>query len=203
MRMILAYENSLSRDFAAHYLAGSDPMLDIHSAASLAQSIALANRLDRLDVVALDLGLQDLDGLAGLRRFKRDCRHDVPVVLTGARPGSITVSLLASAGGAGFLPYHMSAEALIGALRLVAAGERYVPAEMVTTRGVPQSGITLTMRERDVLSGLRSGLSNKEIADNLSLSEVTVKHHIKSLRGKLGARNRVHAVCRANELDIT
>ena len=58
------------------------------------------------------------------------------------------------------------------------------------------------MREHDVLSGLRSGLSNKEIADNLSLSEVTVKHQIKSFRGKLGARNRVHAVCRADELDI-
>ena len=83
MRMILAYENSLSRDFAASHLAGSDPLLDIHPAASLAQSITLANRLDRLDVVALDLGLHDLDGLTGLRRFKRDCRHDVPVVLTG------------------------------------------------------------------------------------------------------------------------
>ena len=202
MRMILAYENSLSRDFAASHLAGSDPLLDIHSAASLAQSVTLANRLDRLDVVALDLGLHDLDGLAGLRRFKRDCRHDVPVVLTGAQPGPISAHVLVSAGGAGFLPYHMSADALLGALRLVAAGERYIPAEMVVNRGVPHSDIALTMRERDVLSGLRSGLSNKEIADNLSLSEVTVKHHIKSLRGKLGARIRVHAVCRANELYI-
>ncbi len=52
------------------------------------------------------------------------------------------------------------------------------------------------MREHNVLSGLRPGLSNKDIADNLSLSEITVKHHIKSLRGKLGARNRVYAVCR-------
>ena len=58
------------------------------------------------------------------------------------------------------------------------------------------------MRKREVLSGLRSGLSNKEIDDNLSLSEVTIKHHIKSLRSKLGAWNRVHAVCCANELDI-
>ncbi len=58
------------------------------------------------------------------------------------------------------------------------------------------------MREHDVLSELWSGLSNKEIADNLSLSEVTVKHHIMSLRGKLGAWNRVHAVCQANELHI-
>jgi len=202
MHMILAYENSLSRDFAARHLAGSDPVLVIHSAASLAQSIALANRMDRLDVVALDLGLHDLDGLAGLRRFRRDCRHDVPVVLTGARPGPITANVLVAAGGAGFLPYHMSPDALLGALRLVAAGERYIPAGMVVARGMAQRDINLTMRERDVLTGLRSGLSNKEIADNLSLSEVTVKHHIKSLRGKLGARNRVHAVCRANELDI-
>ena len=127
----------------------------------------------------------------------------MPVVLTGAQPGQITANVLVAAGGAGFLPYHMSADALLGALRLVAAGERYILAEMAVTRGVPHSDITLTMRERDVLSGLRSGLSNKEIADKLSLSEVTVKHHIKSLRGKLGARNRVHAVCRANELDIS
>lgn len=203
MRMILAYENSLSRDFASRHLATSDLVLDIHTAASLAQSIALANRLDRIDVVALDLGLHDLGGLAGLRRFRRDCRHDVPVVLTGAQPRQITVNVLLAAGGAGFLSYHMSADALLGALRLVAAGERYIPADLVVTRGVPESDIALTMRERDVLTGLRSGLSNKEIADNLSLSEVTVKHHIKSLRGKLGARNRVHAVCRANELDIS
>ena len=85
---------------------------------------------------------------------------------------------------------------------MLAAGERYLPADMVVRRGVPAGDIILTMREHDVLSGLQSGLSNKEIADNLSLSEVTVKHHIKRLRGKLGAWNRVHAVCRANELDI-
>ena len=49
-----------------------------------------------------------------------------------------------------------------------------LPADMVVRRGVPAGDIILTMREHDVLSGLRSGLSNKEIADNLSLSEVTV-----------------------------
>ena len=96
----------------------------------------------------------------------------------------------------------MSSDALLGALRVLAAGERYLPADMVVRRGVPADDIVLMMREHDVLLGLRSGLSNKEIADNLSLSKVTVKHQINSLRGKLGARNRVHAVCRAKELDI-
>ena len=61
----------------------------------------------------------------------------------------------------------------------------------------------LTGREHDVLSGLLTESSNKEIARNLSLSEVTIKHHLKSLRSKLGARNRTHAVCRAIELGIS
>jgi len=60
----------------------------------------------------------------------------------------------------------------------------------------------LTGREQEVLEGLLSGNSNKEIARKLRLSEVTIKHHLKSLRSKLGARNRTHAVCRAIELGI-
>ena len=61
----------------------------------------------------------------------------------------------------------------------------------------------LTGREHDVLSGLLAGSSNKEIARSLNLSEVTIKHHLKSLRSKLGAKNRTHAVCRAIELGIS
>ena len=57
-------------------------------------------------------------------------------------------------------------------------------------------------RERDVLNGLLAGHSNKEIARAHGLSEVTIKHHLKSLRAKLEARNRTHAVCRATELRI-
>ena len=202
MRLLLAYENGLSRDFAARHLGATDPEVAITTAASLAQGIELANRLSSLDAVALDLEMPDMNGLSGLRQFHQKCRHSAPIAVMHSQPGTITASGLIAAGGAGFLPYHMSPDALLGALRVLAAGERYLPADMVIGRGVPGGDISLTMREHDVLSGLRSGLSNKEIADNLSLSEVTVKHHIKSLRGKLGARNRVHAVCRANELDI-
>ena len=61
----------------------------------------------------------------------------------------------------------------------------------------------LTGREHDVLSGLLTESSNKEIARNLSLSEVTIKHHLKSLQSKLGARNLTHAVCRAIKLGFS
>lgn len=57
-------------------------------------------------------------------------------------------------------------------------------------------------RGGDVLNGLLTGLSKKEIAREHGLSELKIKHHLKSLRSKLGARNRTHAVCRAIELGI-
>ena len=87
---------------------------------------------------------------------------------------------------------------------LLKVGEQYVPAELFDQEeqtGPNQDG-WLTGRERDVLNGLLSGKSNKEIARAYGLSEVTIKHHLKNLRSKLGARNRTHAVCRAIELGL-
>ena len=200
MDVLVAFENSFSRDFAQHHLARSDPKITIITAGSLEQALVLANQSDRLGAVALDLQMPDMGGLQGLRRFRRDCRHRPPVAVMDAQRKALSVSDLVAAGGSGFLPYNLTAETFLGALRLIMAGERYVPVEMAL--GAAGPGIDLTRREHDVLAGLRDGMSNREIAGRLALSEVTVKHHIKSLRGKLGARNRLHAVCRANELQI-
>jgi DNA-binding NarL/FixJ family response regulator len=75
-----------------------------------------------------------------------------------------------------------------------------LPADMIADDTIQSNNQFLTEREHDVLSGLLAGSSNKEIARNLNLSEVTIKHHLKSLRSKLGARNHTLAVCRAIEL---
>lgn len=203
MKILVAYENSLSREFARHHLAIADPGLSILTASSLDQSISVANGCDHLGVVALDVEMPDMDGLNGLRRFMRSCRHSPVLALMGPDIRAVTARELIAAGGAGFLPYHLSADALLGALKLLHAGERFIPSEMAVGRSGAIGTIALTNREREVLHGIRSGQSNKEIAGELSLSEVTVKHHIKSLRGKLGARNRAHAVCLADELQLS
>ena len=78
-----------------------------------------------------------------------------------------------------------------------------MPADMIADDALQSNNQFLTGREHDVLSGLLTESSNKEIARNLSLSEVTIKHHLKSLRSKLGARNRTNAVCRAIEFGIS
>ncbi|MEX0503292.1 LuxR C-terminal-related transcriptional regulator [Alphaproteobacteria bacterium LSUCC0719] len=205
MRVLLALENSLSRDFVQNHLLQShrtpaDRDLSILTAASLAEAIVLANEMSDLALAVLDLQIPDMQGLHGLKRFRRDCRHRIPLAVMDARSSKVSVADLTAAGVAGFLSYNLAPDAFLGAIRLLIAGERYFPVDMITS--APPLAIHLTRREHDVLKGLRDGLGNRDIASSLALSEVTVKHHIKSLRGKLGARNRLHAVCRANELQI-
>ena len=90
------------------------------------------------------------------------------------------------------------------AVTLMAEGEIFIPTnfslQKSTNNFVPSDW--LTKREQNMLDGLLAGKSNKEIARSYGLSEVTVKHHLKSLRVKLGAKNRTHAVCRAIELGL-
>ena len=78
-----------------------------------------------------------------------------------------------------------------------------MPADMIADDALQSNNQFLTGREHDVLSGLLTESSNKEIARNLSLSEVTIQHHLKSLRSKLGARNLKHVACRAIKLGIS
>ena len=157
-----------------------------------------------LSVVALDTEMSDMEGLKGLKQMVLQCAEKVPVALIGPmRTGNELRDYLA-AGANGYLPYSLGTEALIAALRILAVGETYVPVEMMSADNqlTKKQNDWLTGRERDVLNGLLTGLSNKEIAREHGLSEVTIKHHLKSLRSKLGARNRTHAVCRAIELGI-
>jgi len=91
------------------------------------------------------------------------------------------------------------------ALRIMVAGEIYFPTIMDNEAQVSSKDYFtkwLTNREKEVLKGLLNGESNKEMARTHDLSEVTIKHHLKSLRSKLGAKNRTHAVCRAIELGL-
>jgi DNA-binding NarL/FixJ family response regulator len=99
-------------------------------------------------------------------------------------------------------------EALLSAVRLIFAGERYVPAESLLAEALSTSGSpsldgeidpalpNLTERESDVLERLLDGLTNKEIGRALGVQEITVKLHLRSVYRKLGVRNRTQAVRR-------
>ena len=152
-------------------------------------------------MIGLDVEMSDMDGLAGLERVRDACFHPVPIALIGPMVKRWVIRDMLGVKVAGYLTYSMSSAAILNAIKLIASGEIFVPADMMDDDIYAHSQF-LTRREHDVLSGLLAGRSNKEMARNLNLSEVTIKHHLKSLRSKLGARNRTHAVCRAIELGI-
>lgn len=204
MKILLGYGNSLVRDFIRDHMAENEPDMTLLTAGTLRETVQLAAQATGLNVIGLDLELSDMDGLAGLDAIRMQIPSELPIALIGPLRPTAEVHDMLQRGASGYLPYSLGTASMLAALRVLAAGETYVPVEMMA-RQEPvrhKSSGYLTGRERDVLNGLLAGQSNKEIARVHGLSEVTIKHHLKSLRAKLGARNRTHAVCRAVELGI-
>jgi two-component system, NarL family, nitrate/nitrite response regulator NarL len=85
-------------------------------------------------------------------------------------------------------------------VQIMASGEVFAPISLLQDEDPPEGALaTLTRRETDVLRGICEGKSNKEIARDLELQEVTVKLHVKTLSRKLGAKNRTHAAMIARD----
>ena len=134
MNIHFAYANSLSRNFARHHLAGSESDISVTTSGSLAAAIEATNNLETLDAVMLDMQMPDMNGLQGLRNFRHSCRHKAPIALTAASMDTLSSDNIMGAGAAAFLPYGMEPDALVTVLRLIIAGEPYMPAAMRTRR---------------------------------------------------------------------
>lgn len=202
MNVLFGFANSLSREFAQQHLATDGDLQRVMTVDTFAEAIKTVRADPSFDVVVLDLAMADMDDIQSIKKFQHDCGEKIPLAVMGLQSNGKEIRDLLIAGVDGYFPYSMSAKAMIGALKLLAAGETYVPTTIMAEQTAKNVRSLLTTREQEVLSGLLSGRSNKEIAGQLNLSEVTIKHHLKGLRSKLGARNRTHAVCRAIELGI-
>lgn len=206
MRILFGYANGVCRDFVQNHLLDDLSKVQVMTASTLAQCIDLASDATNLDVVALDLNMPDMNGVQGYSRMRKVLKKDVPIALMDHALNPKQMRDALRVGVAGFLPYSMASDALLSALRLMASGEIFIPvvtiAENIQHIKPDAKDEFLSSREREVLDGLLAGQSNRQIADRIGLSEVTIKYHLKSLRSKLGARNRTHAALRAIELGI-
>jgi DNA-binding NarL/FixJ family response regulator len=138
-----------------------------------------------------------MDGLQGLERMKV-ANGDKPVaILSGTASPQIAKDAIA-AGAAGFVPKTLGAKSMVSAIRFMAAGETFVPYEFMQQVDA-KTVANLTERETEVLRGLCEGKSNKEIARDLDLQEVTIKLHVKTLCRKLDAKNRTQAAMIARD----
>jgi DNA-binding NarL/FixJ family response regulator len=150
-------------------------------------------REHRPDVTLMDIRMPNVNGLDAVSAIMREFPTARIVILTTVG-GDVQALRAFKAGAAGYLLKNMLRKDLIDTIRLVHAGKRRIPPEIAKELAEHSMDDALTTREIDVLRGVARGNSNGGIASELSISEHTVKNHVKSILSKLRASDRTHAV---------
>lgn len=182
-------------------ILGTQPDLQVAGAAASGQeALALFGQLQP-DVVLLDLEMPGMDGVELIRQL-RQTQAEVRVVVFTAFDTDERILSALQAGAKGYLLKGAPRTELFEAIRVVHQGgsllQPVVASRLLNQIATPSPGETpveeLTQREQEVLQLLAQGKQNKEIAAELAITERTVKFHISSILGKLGAGNRTEAV---------
>jgi DNA-binding NarL/FixJ family response regulator len=209
--VLIADDQALVRDGFGMILSAQPDIELVGEAADGAEAIRATREL-RPDVVLMDIRMPNVDGIEATAAICRETGAKVLVLTTFDLDEYVYEAL--RAGASGFLLKDMRRNELVEAVRVVAAGEallaptvtRRLIADVVgrarhTPAGPRPDGrlASLTARETDTLRQVARGLSNAEIAQELYVTEHTVKTHVSSLLSKLGLRDRVQAVVLAYE----
>jgi DNA-binding NarL/FixJ family response regulator len=206
-RVLLADDQELVRAGFRMILETQADIEVVGDAGDGVEAVAVTRRLQP-DVVLMDIRMPNLDGLQATKQLMAAGSASRVVILTTFDLDEYVYQAL-SAGASGFLLKNAPPEQLIGAVRVVAAGDALL-APSITRRVIQQFArlpvpggadalAGLTERERQVLQLVARGLSNAEIAAELFVSDATVKSHVAHLLSKLRLRDRVQAVVLAYE----
>jgi DNA-binding NarL/FixJ family response regulator len=145
------------------------------------------------DIVLMDLEMPDMSGIEAIVAIRAALPQTHVIVLT-AHGSDAHILRALNAGAAGYLLKDGLRKELVDTIRRVHAGHRGISPAVAQRIVEHQADDALTERELDVLMSVAAGNSNKMVADKLSISEETVKSHVRSILSKLGANDRTHAV---------
>lgn len=201
LRIFVVDDHSLFRQGVIHTVMEEPDMTVVGEAGTAASAIEKVR--DTLpEIVLLDLRLPDRSGLEVITTLRAECPYSRVIALTVVEDEEALLEAL-KRGASGYLLKGISGSDLVRVIRSVASGETYVSPtmagclfqEMAHPSGAtgPWGTDTLTEREAEILKLVAQGLTNKEVADRLYLSEKTVKHYMTNILQKLQVRNRVEA----------
>jgi two-component system nitrate/nitrite response regulator NarL len=182
MKILLADDHHLVREAIASYLTRAATDISCVEASDFPQARERLEDDDGFDLVILDCRIPGMKGLAGLDEVKERLPETPVALMSGAMDAEEAERAL-ERGAAGVIMKNLRGTAPLTALRLMAAGETYVPRAVVNALGNSLAGRhtarrsfdNLTPREMDCLEQLVRGLPNREIAERLAISAVTVK----------------------------
>jgi DNA-binding NarL/FixJ family response regulator len=200
VRLLLADDHDLFREAIAA-MVEADGAIKVVTASDFDGALQILQGAT-FDLVLLDYAMPGMNGLAGLDAARAAAPGTPVAVISGTTRRDLAEEALAR-GAVGFVPKTLGVRAMIAAVKRMAGGETFAPLTMLEL--APELGSQLdelTRRELEVLQGICAGKSNKEIARDLDVQEVTIKLHVKTLSRKLGAKNRTHAAMIARDAGL-
>lgn len=202
MHILLADDHDMVRETISAYLE-SEGGAEVALAIDLAGALQTIRQDGPFDLVLLDFQMPGMNGLTGLIQAISANKGGRVAILSGSAPAKTAREAL-EAGAIGFIPKTMGAQSLLNAVRFMSSGEVYMPVELMREEEATDHPLAekLSPRELEVLESLCKGLSNKEIARELDLQEVTIKLHVRTLCRKLDAKNRTQAALTAKEAGL-
>lgn len=209
MKVLLADDHALFREGVRLVLESlvSDPM-EIVEACDFVQALALVRDGGAFDIGLVDLNMPGMDGFSGIEAIRR-ASPDLYLVVVSASEDPRDIRRALDCGAHGYIAKSSSSAAMMDGIRSVLEGETFisppVPLPASAGAGDPDSEklkAALTPRQRDVLAMLRQGKSNKEIARDLNLAEITVKLHVTAILRALGVDNRTQAAILASKMGV-
>ena len=209
-RMIIADDHELSRAGLRSMLAGERWLELVGEASNGREAVELCRQLHP-DLALLDVRMPEMDGLAATRSIKQACPKTSVLIITTHEHSDYLVAAL-KAGAAGYMLKDVTRQELLSAVRRVLRGESIIDSD-VAARALQRlarepsaydgpAPERLTPREHEVLQLLAQGMTNREIAGQLTLSIGTVKIHVEHIIAKLGVSHRTQAALRAVELGM-
>ena len=173
-------------------LVNAEPDMKLVAEASNGQEAIEKFRLHRPDVTLMDLQMPGLNGMEAISGIQSEFPNARIIVLT-TYAGDVQALRALKAGARAYVLKRQVHRELLETIRAVHAGQKRIPSE-IAVEFVDGARDDLTPREIDVLRLIAAGNANKQIADQLSIGEASVKSHVANILSKLGANDRAHAV---------